>query len=139
MLLALSSLVFAEQCYFQTRRSSYDSGPKVKKISCEMMKKITQDIQFYKDSKDNYAQKYGRYIGEEGNLILEESGVTLIMKFYYALGEYRYYGHIVYNGGNVAECVTTTSTGVCDHVEFTDFGYHFTEFLSSSARKKNRK
>jgi len=47
-------------------------------------------------------------------------GVTLIMKFYYALGEYRYYGHIVYNGGNVAECVTTTSTGVCDHVEFTD-------------------
>lgn len=64
-------------------------------------------------------------------------GVTLIIKFYYALGEYRYYGHIVYNGGNVAECVTTTSTGVCDHVEFTDFGYHFTEFLGSAARKKN--
>ena len=139
MILLLSAFSFAEQCYFQTRRTSYDSGTSVKKISCETMKKIYQDIRFYDNQGNNYVRKYEQQIGREGNLIVEGNGYTSIMKFYYALGEYRYYGYITYYGGNVVECTTTTSTGVCDQVEYTEFGNYLRDFLSSSARKKNRK
>lgn len=139
MILLLSAFSFAEQCYFQTRRKSYDSGTMVKKISCETMKKIYQDIRFYDNQGNNYVRKYEQQIGKEGNLIVEGNGYTSIMKFYYALGEYRYYGYITYYGGNVVECTTTTSTGVCDQVEYTEFGNYLRDFLSSSARKKNRK
>ena len=105
MLLALYSSALAEQCYFQTRRTSYDSGTRVKKISCQTLKNVQQDVHFY-NGNDNYA---------------------------------RYYGQIVYNGGNVVSCKTTTSTGYCDQVEYTEFGNYLRDFLNSSARKKNRK
>jgi hypothetical protein len=139
MLLALCTSAFAEQCYFQTRRTSYDSGTRVKKISCETMKKIYQDIRFYDDQGNNYVRMYEQQIGQEGNLIVEGNGYTSIIKFYYALGEYRYYGYITYSGGNVVECTTTTSTGYCDNVEYTEFGNYFRDFLNSSARKKSHK
>lgn len=139
MHLALCATAFAEQCYFQTRRTSYDSGTQVKKISCETMKKIYRDIRFYDDLGNNYVRLYEQKIGKEGNLIVEGNGYTSIMKFYYALGEFRYYGYITYQGANVVECTTTTSTGVCDQVEYTEFGNYFRDFLSSLARKKNRK
>lgn len=103
------------------------------------MKKIYQDIRFYDNQGNNYVRKYEQQIGKEGNLIVEGNGYTSIMKFYYALGEYRYYGYITYYGGNVVECTTTTSTGVCDQVEYTEFGNYLRDFLNSSARKKNRK
>ena len=139
MLLALSTATWAEQCYFQTRRTGYDSGTTIKKISCETMKKIYQDIRFYDNQGNNYVRLYEQQIGKEGNLIVEGNGYTSIMIFYYALGEYRYYGYITYRGGNVVECTTTTSTGVCDNVEYTEFGNYFRDFLNSSARKKSRK
>ena len=102
------------------------------------MKKIYQNIRFYNDN-DNYVPYYERLIGREGNLIVESNGYTSIMKFYYALGEYRYYGFITYQGANAVDCATTTSTGVCDQVEYTEFGNYLRDFLSSSARRKNRK
>ena len=139
MLLALYSSALAEQCYFQTRRTSYDSGTRVKKISCETMKKIYQDIRFYDNQGNNYVRKYEQQIGKEGNLIVEGNGYTSIMKFYYALGEFRHYGFITYYGGNAVKCATTTSSGVCDQVEYTEFGNYLRDFLNSSARKKNRK
>lgn len=138
LVLLMAAFSFAEQCYFQTRRTSYDSGTSVKKISCQTAINAMEDVYFYNGS-DNYARYFGRYIGKEGNLIREKDGAVLIAKFYYALGEYRLYGSIVYSGGNVANCLTTTSTGYCDQTEYTDFGYYFTEFLSSPARKRNRK
>ena len=138
MILLLSAFSFAEQCYFQTRRKSYDSGTTVKKISCETMKKIYQDIRFYDNQGNNYVRMYEQQIGKEGNLIVEGNGYTSIMKFYYALGEYRYYGFITYQGANAVDCATTTSTGVCDRVEYTEFGNYLRDFLSSSARKKSR-
>lgn len=93
MILLLSAFSFAEQCYFQTRRTSYEAGTSVKKISCQVAKKCVQDIRFYnKDNADNYVRYYEQKIGKEGNLIVEENGEITIMKFYYALGEYRYYG-----------------------------------------------
>ena len=139
MLLALYSSALAEQCYFQTRRTSYDSGTRVKKISCQTMKEIYQDIRFYDNQGNNYVRKYEQQIGKEGNLIVEGNGYTSIMKFYYALGEFRYYGFITYYGGNAVKCATTTSSGVCDQVEYTEFGNYLRDFLSSSARRKNRK
>ena len=87
MILLLSVCSFAEQCYFQTRRKSYDSGTTVKKISCETMKKIYQDIRFYDNQGNNDVRMYEQQIGREGNLIVEGNGHTSIMKFYYALGE----------------------------------------------------
>lgn len=138
MILLLSVCSFAEQCYFQTRRKSYDSGTTVKKISCETMKKIYQDIRFYDNQGNNDVRMYEQQIGREGNLIVEGNGHTSIMKFYYALGEYRYYGFITYQGANAVDCATTTSTGVCDRVEYTEFGNYLRDFLSSPARKKSR-
>lgn len=138
LVLLMAAFSFAEQCYFQTRRTSYDSGTSVKKISCQTVKNVMQDVYFCNE-KDNYTRYFGRQIGKEGNLIVENDGTFIISKFYYALGEYRLYGSIVYSGGNVANCLTTISTGYCDQTEYTDFGYYFTEFLSSPARKRNRK
>ena len=138
MIFLLSAFSFAEQCYFQTRRKSYDSGTTVKKISCETMKKIYQDIRFYDNQGNNYVRMYEQQIGKEGNLIVEGNGNTSIMKFYYALGEYRYYGFITYQGANAVDCATTTSTGVCNRVEYTEFGNYLRDFLGSSARRKNR-
>lgn len=134
----MAAFSFAEQCYFQTRRTSYDSGTSVKKISCQTVKNVMQDVYFYSGS-DNYTRYFGRQIGKEGNLIVENDGTFIISKFYYALGEYRYYGQIIYRGGNVVSCQTTTSTGYCDQTEYTDFGYYFTEFLGSPARKNANK
>ena len=138
VLLALCSTALAEQCYFQTRRTSYDSGTRVKKISCQTLKNVQQDVYFY-NGHDNYARYYERQFGQEGNLIVEIDGYVMMTKFYYALGEFRYYGQIVYNGGNVVSCKTTTSAGYCDQVEYTEFGNYLRDFLNSSARKKNRK
>lgn len=138
LVLLMAAFSFAKQCYFQTRRTSYDSGTSIKKISCQTAINAMEDVYFY-NGKDNYARYFGRQIGKEGNLIIEDDGTTLILKFYYALGEYRFYGLIRYRGGNVVSCQTTTSTGYCDQTEYTDFGYYFTEFLSSPARKRNRK
>jgi hypothetical protein len=139
VLLALCSTALAEQCYFQTRRTSYDSGTSVKKISCKTAKKAVQDIRFYSNQNmDNYARYYAEAFGQEGNIIVEDNGSTTIMKFYYALGEFRYYGGITYRGANVSNCGTTTSTGYCDNFEYTDFGNYLRDFLSSAARKKKR-
>lgn len=138
VLLALCSTALAEQCYFQSRRTSYDSGTRVKKISCQALKNAQQDVYFY-NGNDNYARYYERQFGQEGNLIVEIDGYVMMTKFYYALGEFRYYGQIVYNGGNVVSCKTTTSAGYCDQVEYTEFGNYLRDFLNSSARKKNRK
>ena len=138
LVLLLSALSFAEQCYFQTRRKSYDSGTSIKKISCQTLKRAQQDVYFY-NGRDNYANYFGRQFGKEGNLIVEAEGYIFMTKFYYALGAFRYYGQIVYNGANVVSCKTTTSSGYCDQVEYTDFGNYFRDFLNSSARKKKRK
>lgn len=138
MILMLQIFALAEQCYFQTRRVSYDSDTSIKKISCQILKTAIQDVRFY-NGNDNYARYYEQKIGKEGNLIVEDDGNILISKFYYALGEYRYYGQIMYRGANAVGCQTTTSTGYCDEVEYTDFGNYLRDFLSSSVRKKNRK
>lgn len=140
VLLAWCSAALAEQCYFQTRRTSYDSGTSVKKISCQTAKKCVQDIRFYNNNNaDNYVRYYEQNIGKEGNLVVENDGEITIMKFYYALGEYRYYGGITYRGSNVINCGTTTSTGYCDDFEYSDFANYFRDFLNSSARKKNHR
>ena len=138
LVLLMSMMSFAEQCYFQTRRKSYDSGTSVKKISCQILKNAQQGVVFY-NGRDNYARYFGRQFGKEGNLIVEIDGKILMTKFYYALGEYRYYGQIIYSGANVMSCQTTTSTGYCDSVEYTEFGSYLRDFLSSPARKKKRK
>ena len=139
LVLLMTAFSFARQCYFQTRRTSYDSGTSVKKISCQTAINAMRDVYFY-NGKDNYARYFGLQFGEEGNLISEnDDGTFFISKFYYALGEFRFYGNIVYRGGNVEDCLTTTSTGYCDQTEYTDFGYYFTEFLNSPARKRTRK
>ena len=135
LIFILQTFAMAEQCYFQSRRTSYDSETVVKKISCQTVKNTFQDIRFY-NGNDNYVRYYEDYIGQEGNLIVEDDGDILMTKFYYAQGEYRYYGQIRYRGANVLSCQTTTSTGYCDHVEYTDFGNYLRDFLSSSARKK---
>ena len=136
LVLVLQTFALAEQCYFQSRRTSYDSGTVVKNISCQTLKNVFQDIRFY-DGKNNYVRYYEDHIGQEGNLIVEDNGDVLLTKFYYAQGEYRYYGQIRYSGANVVSCQTTTSTGYCDQVEYTDFGNYLRDFYSSSARKKN--
>ena len=136
--LLLQTVALAEQCYFQTRRISYDSGTKVRKISCETLKKAQRDVYFY-NGNDNYARYFGRQFGKEGNLIAEIDGKILITKFYYALGEFRYYGQIIYNGANVMSCQTTTSTGYCDRFEYSDFAMYLHDFLNSPARKRKRK
>lgn len=59
-------------------------------------------------------------------------------KFYYALGEFRYYGQIRYRGANVISCQTSTSSGYCDQFEYTDFGNYLRDFLSSLTRKKKK-
>lgn len=78
LLMAASS--FAEQCYFQTRRTSYDSGTSVKKISCQTVKNVMQDVHFY-NGKDNYTRYFGRQIGKEGNLIVEDDGNFITSPF----------------------------------------------------------
>ena len=133
--LLLQTVALAEQCYFQTRRISYDSVTKVKKISCQTLKNAQQDVYFY-NGNDNYARYFGSQFGKEGNLIVEIDGKILITKFYYAWGEFRYYGQIIYSGANVMSCKTTTSTGYCDQVEYNDFAMYLRDFLSSSVRKK---
>lgn len=139
MLFALQSFVLANQCYFQSRRTSYDSGTSIKKISCQWLEKSLQNIEFY-NGNDNYAPYYGRRFGQEGNLIEDADGLIYMTKFYYALGEYRYYGQIIYYGANVKSCKTTTSSGFCDQVEYNDFAMYLRDFLSSSVRqKKNEK
>ena len=139
MLFALQSLVLANQCYFQSRRTSYDSGTSIKKISCQWLEKSLQNIEFY-NGNDNYAPYYGRRFGQEGNLIEDADGLIYMTKFYYALGEYRYYGQIIYYGANVKSCKTTTSSSFCDQVEYNDFAMYLRDFLSSSVRqKKNEK
>ena len=139
VLLALCSSALAEQCYFQTRRTSYDSVTKIKKISCKTAKQAVQDIRFYSNQNlDNYARYYEEAFGQEGNIIVEDNEDITIMKFYYALGEFRYYGSITYRGSNVTNCGTTTSTGYCDKFEYTDFANYLRDFLNSSARKKKR-
>jgi hypothetical protein len=138
LIFILQTFAMAEQCYFQSRRTSYDSETVVKKISCQTVKNTFQDIRFY-NGNDNYVRYYEDHIGQEGNLIVEDDGDILMTKFYYAQGEYRYYGQIRYRGANVLSCQTTTSTGYCDHVEYTDFGNYLRDFLSSSARKKKRR
>lgn len=138
LIFILQTFAMAEQCYFQSRRTSYDSETVVKKISCQTVKNTFQDIRFY-NGNDNYVRYYEDHIGQEGNLIVEDNGDILMTKFYYAQGEYRYYGQIRYRGANVLSCQTTTSTGYCDHVEYTDFGNYLRDFLSSSARKKKRR
>ncbi len=133
-LLALNSLIFAD-CYFQTRRTNYEAKTKVRRISCSTAERIFGDIYFYDGTGNNYARYYGQAIGKEGNLIAEDNGRITMTKFYYALGEFRYYGFITYSGANVVQCKTTTSTGYCDHVEYTEFGNYLRDFLSSPARK----
>lgn len=134
-LLALCSMAFAADCYFQTRRISYDSKTSVRKIGCDAARNAVRDVDFY-DGMDNYARYYGRRFGREGNLILEkDDGTILIAKFYYAQGEYRLYGSIEYYGANVVNCFTTTSSGYCDNVEYTDFGLYLNDFLGSPARR----
>lgn len=135
MILLMVAFSFAEQCFFQSRRTSYDSRTTVRKISCQTVKNSIQDVRFY-NGNDNYAHYYEQKIGQEGNLIVEDNGNILMTKFYYALGEYRYYGQISYSGANVISCQTTTSSGYCDKFEYTDFGNYLREFLSSPARKK---
>ena len=85
MLLVLQPLVFANQCYFQSRRTSYDSGTSIKKISCQWLAQALQNIEFYNRG-DNYAPYYERKFGKEGNLIEEVDGRIYMTKFYYALG-----------------------------------------------------
>ena len=137
LLFVLCTSAFAEQCYFQSRRTSYDAGTKVKKISCQVLKNAFQDVHFY-NGNDNYARYYEKKIGQEGNLIVEDNGDILMTKFYYALGEFRYYGQIRYRGANVISCKTTTSSGYCDQFEYTDFGNYLRDFLSSLTRKKKK-
>jgi hypothetical protein len=139
-LLLLTVFSFAGNCYFQTRRMSYDSETSTKKISCRTLENAIQDIRFYNSNNlDNYARYYEEHFGQEGNLIAEEDGYITINKFYYALGEYRYYGSIMYYGANVYRCITTTSTGYCDQLEYNDFAMYLRDFLSSSARKRSRR
>lgn len=139
MLLVLQPLVFANQCYFQSRRTSYDSGTSIKKISCQWLAQALQNIEFYNRG-DNYAPYYERKFGKEGNLIEEVDGRIYMTKFYYALGAFRYYGQIIYSGANVESCKTTTSTGYCDQVEYNEFAMYLRDFFSSSVRqKKNEK
>ena len=139
-LLLLAAFPFAEECYFQTRRTSYDSETSTKKVSCKTLEKAIQDVRFYNsDNFDNYARYYEDHFKQEGNLIIEKDGWITINKFYYALGEYRYYGSIMYYGANIYKCQTTTSTGYCDQVEYNDFAMYLRDFLSSSARKKKDK
>lgn len=138
MLLALSTATWAEQCYFQTRRTSYDSGTQVKKVSCQKLYDAIADVRFV-NGRDNYAPYFAKTFGREGNLIMEDNGEITMSKFYYALGQYRFYGGIMYRGGNAVACRTTTSTGVCDRVEYTEFGNYLRDFFYSPARKKNRR
>ena len=139
-LLLLATFSFAEECYFQTRRISYDSETSTKKVSCKTTESAIQDIRFYNSNNlDNYARYYEEHFGQEGNLIIENDGYITIHKFYYASGEYRYYGSIVYRGAYVYKCLTTTSTGQCDQLEYNDFGMYLRDFFSSSARKRGRR
>lgn len=138
VLFVLQSFSFAEQCYFQTRRTSYDSMTKVKKISCKKAKNAIGDVRYY-NGRDNYTPYFEENFGREGNIIVEEEGHILLAKFYYALGQYRFYGSIIYNGANPVQCFTTTSMGYCDRVEYNDFALYLHDFLNSSARKGKRK
>ena len=79
LVLLMAAFSFAEQCYFQTRRTSYDSGTSVKKISCQTVKNVMQDVHFYNE-KDNYTRYFGRQIGKEGNLI-EMTAISLFQNF----------------------------------------------------------
>ncbi len=138
IVLVLQTFVCAEKCYFQTRRISYDSVTKVKKISCQKAKNAVGDVRYY-NGRDNYTPYFEENFGREGNIIMEEKGYTLFAKFYYAFGHFRLYGSIIYQGANPAQCFTTTSTGYCDRVEYNEFAMYLNDFLNSSARKAKRK
>ena len=77
IVLVLQTFVCAEQCYFQTRRKSYDSMTKVKKISCQKAKNAVGDVRYY-NGRDNYTPYFEENFGREGNIIMEENGYTLL-------------------------------------------------------------
>lgn len=129
------SVSFADGCYFQSRRSGYDEGTYVQRVYCQTVQDALDNIQFYDEHGNNYARYYERQFGREGNLIIESGGTTTMVKFYYAMNEYRFYGRIVYRGSNVSECITTTSSRRCGATEYTEFGMYLRDFFASSARR----
>lgn len=129
------SVSFADGCYFQSRRSSYDGATYIQRVSCQAVENAFADIQFYDENGNNYARYFERTFGQEGNLIIESDGTTSIAKFYYAMSEYRFYGQISYRGAYVKECFTTTSTRRCEAFEYTEFGMYLRDFFASSERR----
>ena len=138
LILGMFTFSFADGCFFQTRRASYDTGTSVKSISWQSIQQAYDDIVFYDENNNNYARYYERQFGREGNLIVENQGNIQMLKFYHAVGEYRLYGIIEYRGAFVKTCETTTSARVCDATEYTEFAMYLRDFLSSSARKNSR-
>lgn len=103
------------------------------KTSCGRALKAAKGIEFYNSyNADNYARTFGREFGREGNPIFgDEAGSIRIWKSYYAQGAFRWYGLIECLGANVVRCLATTNSGVCDQVEYADFGLYLSDYLNA--------
>ncbi len=131
VVLLFSAAAFADECYFQSRATSYYLRPALKRISCATYLSAMQG-----------SSNYAALIGEEGNLIFETDNERfLIGKFFYSLEmqDYVLYGYIEFSGGVPNRCETTKSSGVCSAFDYTTFAIAFKNFLHSPERIKIRR